>query len=567
MPSPTTTDLPPSFDPERLEANLLALAAGNPGLAERLAWPAGNGHVRFEADGAALLRYRRSWNRLDLAGAARRGQVLREAPAERGGLLVGFGLGEMLEAALSEPDSASWVAWERDPWLARLALARYDLREALSSGRLTLALGADFVELARARARDAGEPNCSIRAHPLLGSIYTSELDALRRGSVGPVALVAEGELFVDQVRRALHRRGFLPVPVDLERLSLEELEHTVDAVRPELLLAINYTHGLAEFCEARKLPWIAWEVDPSTDRLAELPEPTRFGHVFTYARSHVDEFRSCGFASVQALPLAADVHERAPWDTYGPERKPYEVPVAFVGASMVSSGRALFERLSKRAAAAGLEGARPRFEAWLHKQRQAPMAYRIPAWIEREWPELEPALAAVGDLSARAALGEVAASEKRLGLLAGLGEFEPSVWGDEGWKLLESVGVTWRGGAKHRTELPRIYSSAAINLDVGRLYQSEIVTMRVFDVLACGGFCLTEANGEVASLFEIGSELDVYETPGELHEKVRWWLDHPRERARVAARGREAVLARHTIDQRLDGMLERALPTRVRVA
>ena len=548
--------LPGEFQARRLERNLAALAGRNPKLVERLGWPAGESHVRFESNGATRLLWRRGWHRLDLSGAARAGTIIRQAARSgQEGILMGCGLGEIVEAVLAECTTTRWTAWERDPWLLRLMLARLDLSEAISAGRLKLALGGDLVELAR-----DGAVEKQLRVHPVLGSIYAGEVEAVRLGSSGDVALVAEGELFVDQVRGALGRRGLVPITVDLEQLSVEELDHTVRSTRPAVLLAINYTHGLAEFCESRRLPWICWEIDPSTDDLKPLESPTRCGHVFTYARQHVQEFEAAGFTSVQHLPLASDVHSRRPWEAVADERKEFGAQVAFVGASMVQSGRELLDDLVRRAEQLGFADARQRCQALLGRQRSQPTEFGLGRWLARDWPDLEPALAELGGPSATVALGEAAAAEKRLGVLAGLAEFDTQVWGDGGWKLVESSGVRWRGGARHQADLPRIYSSADINLDVGRLYQSEIVTMRVFDVLACGGFCLTEANEEVGRLFAVGTELDVYKNPEDLARRVRWWLEHPDERKLVASSGRQAVLERHTIDQRIGHMLRVAL-------
>ncbi len=555
-PATPPSGLPAGFRADFLARNLAALGERDGGLVRRLTWPVSEAHVRIEPGGAALLNWRRAWRRLDLEGEAQGGRIVQRASIPgTGGVLLGSGLGELVESALAESGDAPWIAWERDPWLVRLMLSRVDFSDELSSGRLTLALASDLVPLARSLA-GGGLAAMELRAHPLLGSIYASELEALLSGAAGQVALVAEGELFVDQIKRALGRRNLIPIPVDLERLSLEELDHTVRTLRPALLFSINYTHGLAEFCEQRSLPWVCWEVDPSTDELQPLKTPTRRGHVFTYARRHVSEFKAAGFSSVHAMPLAADVLDRKPWEEHGPERENYRAQVAFVGASMVQRGRELFEDLVRRADRAGIAGARERCEQLLARQRGPSSAFHLGAWLDREWPELEAALASTSGPSARTALGEVAAAEKRLGLVAGLSDFDTQVWGDEGWKLVETHGIRWRGGARHQTDLPRIYSSAEVNLDIGRLYQSDIITMRVFDVLACGGLCLTEANEEVSELFEIGAELDVYEGAEDLQRRIRWWLERPLERARVAARGREAVLERHTIDRRLGVML-----------
>ena len=37
------------------------------------------------------------------------------------------------------------------------------------------------------------------------------------------------------------------------------------------------------------------------------------------------------------------------------------------------------------------------------------------------------------------------------------------------------------------------VYSNGGIHLVINRLYQNDMITLRVFEVLACGGFILAE--------------------------------------------------------------------------
>ena len=82
------------------------------------------------------------------------------------------------------------------------------------------------------------------------------------------------------------------------------------------------------------------------------------------------------------------------------------------------------------------------------------------------------------------------------------------------------------------------------------------MVTMRVFDVLACGGFVLAERSSALAELFEIGAEVDCYASADELETKVAHYLAHPDSARAIARRGRDAVCARHGMDARVAHML-----------
>jgi spore maturation protein CgeB len=85
-----------------------------------------------------------------------------------------------------------------------------------------------------------------------------------------------------------------------------------------------------------------------------------------------------------------------------------------------------------------------------------------------------------------------------------------------------------------------------------------DIVTMRIFDILACRGFVLADHSEELPSLFEVGTEVISWHDLGDLHEKASWYLNHPEERERIAAAGYARVLRDHTIVQRVEVLLER---------
>ncbi len=78
----------------------------------------------------------------------------------------------------------------------------------------------------------------------------------------------------------------------------------------------------------------------------------------------------------------------------------------------------------------------------------------------------------------------------------------------------------------------------------------------RIWDVLGCGGFLLTNAQAEIPGFLEPGRHLAVYETVDEACELVRYYLMHEDERARIAAEGYAEVTEKHTIPARVASMI-----------
>ncbi len=134
-------------------------------------------------------------------------------------------------------------------------------------------------------------------------------------------------------------------------------------------------------------------------------------------------------------------------------------------------------------------------------------------------------------------------------------------ILGDSAWADSTRVGALtnhYAGrGTYYPTETAAIYASCEININLFHLQCEHSLNPRVYDVMACGGFLLSEYTPAFEDTFRIGEDLDVYRTPGELKEKVEFYLAHPECRKEIARCGQRAVLEGHTYKHRLRRIVE----------
>ena len=542
---------PLSPDLARLRKNLGALAKRNPSLAQRLHLPVDDAHVRRTAADkgrSPMIRVGRGWMPLNL-GRQATDELLGQGIQPARVLCFGVGLGETVQAALKRWPQAHVVAWDRDPWLLRVALGRHDWRKALRSGHLVLGLASDLLDHLPFEGH--------VVHHPVLERVHRME-QALLDGGVGDRrAMVVTGELFVGDLADALRHRGYTVIPWEVERHAAEEIAHNARKSGASLVASINYTGGLAEGCAAAGLPLICWEIDPSLDS-ARAHGATDNVWVFTHDPHNVARYRAGGFEHIEYMPLASNPRVRAP--STDPLDPHWAAPISFVGSSMLGSATRLRARFD--AALAGwtsehqVSHAPDLVQRILALQRQHPGQFVVSRALDAALPGFREAIIQAGQGDPGLLLGETAAAEKRLSTVAQLGPQGMHAWGDDGWKLSERGGARYRGRAGHTQEINWIYQSSTISLDIDRLYQRDIVTMRVFDVLACGGFVLAEHSPHIGELFELGTELVTWRSPDDLEQKVRYFIDNLDEAGAIAARGRARVLRDHTVDQRLAHML-----------
>lgn len=104
--------------------------------------------------------------------------------------------------------------------------------------------------------------------------------------------------------------------------------------------------------------------------------------------------------------------------------------------------------------------------------------------------------------------------------------------------------------------ELPALYASAKININIFHVQSIAAPNPRVYDVLASGGFLLSTYNEGLEDEFEIGKDLVVFHNKEELRELVDYYLAHDREREEIAQQGRKRALAKCGYGDRMQEFL-----------
>lgn len=106
--------------------------------------------------------------------------------------------------------------------------------------------------------------------------------------------------------------------------------------------------------------------------------------------------------------------------------------------------------------------------------------------------------------------------------------------------------------------ELHQLLTSSKIVLNItrGPYYAAGTgVNLRIFEALAAGCFLMTDYCDEIAELFKPGEEIETFNGPQELQEKVRFYLAHPEKRMAIAQQGHAAYLKRFTWESRAQEM------------
>ena len=360
--------------------------------------------------------------------------------------------------------------------------------------------------------------------------------------------LVVKYQLLAKDIAHEWARRGhevcFLE-PKDLSPAFLTEAKRRGF----DYLFGVNYSPVISDVCRDVGLPYVSWTIDP----IEETRWPTMISDnelVYCFRRRWVDSWSKIASGSVEYLPLAATSNRRPLVSTLNASSP---TKLLWVGSSC-STDWLRHPNLLKEWYAEH----QTIVDDWVAKRVSALDEQGGLCDGEVEHRELQSTTAGLSQLW-KVLVDDLTAFKGRVSLLSRIESERLELWGDAFWRRF---GDGYRGFAEHEALLTQLYSTSALTLDIPRWYQTDIVTMRVFDAMASGGVVLTYGNQDIKDLFCPGLHLETYSSPQEFEDKARE-LGADAARCQAMRRSGSAIVDRfHRIANRLD-VIEEGLRSR----
>ena len=134
---------------------------------------------------------------------------------------------------------------------------------------------------------------------------------------------------------------------------------------------------------------------------------------------------------------------------------------------------------------------------------------------------------------------------------------FNPVIYGVN-WdqKARGDIKQLYRRKVDNVTELPFIYNYSKVNINTTMEQGISSLNMRIFDVIACEGFLITDYKKDLEELFDIEKEIVCYRHVDELPGLVGYYLEHEDERKTIARAARRRALREHSYKNRAEFIL-----------
>src|SRR5574344_86899 len=114
-----------------------------------------------------------------------------------------------------------------------------------------------------------------------------------------------------------------------------------------------------------------------------------------------------------------------------------------------------------------------------------------------------------------------------------------------------------WKGFIKEENALAEIYNSSKININITEQGKSSL-NYRVFEVLASGGFLLTDERADLGRYFEISKMLETYKNSEDMLDKIDFYLQNLNLAQRIAQLGRLECYENHNFVKKKKKILEK---------
>lgn len=325
-------------------------------------------------------------------------------------------------------------------------------------------------------------------------------------------------------------------------------------------VFSINFYPSISEICEKLGAIYACWSVDCPVIELFFNALKNKCNRIFLFDRAQFERFAPYNPECIFYLPLATNVARQ---DTVissitEADRKKFSADVSFVGSLYTEKDKLKDMNLDEYTKGY-IDGLiRAQLPVYGYNFIEDALDDKIVESLKGEALKFDdPNVVEPIDkfYAAHNLIGFKLAAVERIQTLNMLAEnFNVDLYTQSDVSPLNNVH--FKGSAKSLSEMPKIFHLSKINLNMTMRPIQTGLPLRIFDVLGCGGFLITNYQEEIPEMFEVGVDLETYSSLEELKEKCAYYLEHEEERKQIAINGYQKVKQFHDISKRMQTML-----------
>ncbi len=328
-----------------------------------------------------------------------------------------------------------------------------------------------------------------------------------------------------------------------------------------DLVFSVNFFPVVSDVCNIFHIPYAGWTVDSPVMELYSKSVANKCNYLFLFDRCQYQEIAPLNPGHVFYLPLGSDpVFMQSVIQKGQKQAETYRADLSFVGS--LYTEKCAYDKLKNppeylSGFLNGLMAAQQKIYGYYFIDDALPQ--QITDLFKEHMPgyytPLDAPFLTDTAIVSQLYIGNKISALERVHLVRRLAACFPfTIY--TGSDTSNIPGIRNRGLAKTLTEMPLIFHSSTINLNITSKPIRSGIPLRVWDILSCGGFVLTNYQAEIPEYFCPGEHIEVYENVDDLLDKCNYYLDHPSKAAEIAQNGLALVSGQHTYRHRMETLL-----------
>ena len=340
-------------------------------------------------------------------------------------------------------------------------------------------------------------------------------------------------------------------------------IEKHLKAENPFFVFSINFFPDIAEICHIFGTPYLCWTVDSPVPELFSRSICYETSNIFVFDYEQYLRFSPYNPNGIRYLPLGINQKrlDKVTDSITQDDRCRFSHDISFVGSlyseknlmnrvpDLSDYAKGFIDALVESALKIyGTDIIEPALTPEITKEikEKAPAFFELSSSVEQSDTYV----------AAHHYIGTQVTETERIRTLNALAQhFDVHLYTQSDTSPLENVTI--HGGVNSLVEMPKILHLSKINLNMTSKPILSGLPLRIFDIMGCGGFVMSNYQYEIPEYFEIGVDLETYSSIEELIDKCSYYLSHEDQRAKIAANGYRKVCENHTYVHRIAQMIK----------